>query len=317
MKKGFVLIELMIVIVILGILAAIAIPRFNDSNNGAKAANVHGNLYSIQQAIDIFFTKEGHYPLYGIDIGSGLGGNEFSDTFTKYYSKGRMPKTPSGGSGMASDEKIWSKVFTFNESELKGGWLYSEKDGRLFARLKYNSYGQGNTWVTEEEIDSRKTSYNYGEVTLGRNGSWTSAESFDEYTLETDFTISSAGRIVINLEGDSRGYKLWIHPVMAKVILKDENNNSIAEGSLSDLGITRKTWYNNGISNEVSVSVGVSNAGSSNKKLTLDVAGKRVVLEGDDSIIYTPSLGGDSPVGIENRPNSSRQIEVGDITVTP
>lgn len=43
MKKGFTLTELMAVITIIGLLSAIAMPRFTNITNSAKAAQVQGN----------------------------------------------------------------------------------------------------------------------------------------------------------------------------------------------------------------------------------------------------------------------------------
>lgn len=53
MKKGFTLVELMVVIVIIGILAALAIPRFLGATNKSKAAEfkpVLKQLYTLQEA---------------------------------------------------------------------------------------------------------------------------------------------------------------------------------------------------------------------------------------------------------------------------
>ena len=53
-KKGFTLVEILIVVVILGILAAIVIPQFTDASTEAKEASLKSTLQTVRSQIEFY-----------------------------------------------------------------------------------------------------------------------------------------------------------------------------------------------------------------------------------------------------------------------
>jgi general secretion pathway protein G len=68
-RKGFTLIELMIVVAIIGILAAIAIPKFADLINKSKEGATKGALSSVRSALQVYYgDNEGWFPADNLTV---------------------------------------------------------------------------------------------------------------------------------------------------------------------------------------------------------------------------------------------------------
>ncbi|UCH81606.1 MAG: type II secretion system protein [Nitrospiraceae bacterium] len=61
-EEGFTLVELLIVVIILGILAAVAIPQFGSSTDDAKLSTLQSNLSSLRNAVELY--KQEHDNTY-------------------------------------------------------------------------------------------------------------------------------------------------------------------------------------------------------------------------------------------------------------
>lgn len=60
--NGFTLIEVMVVVVILGILAAVVVPKFMSRPEQARIVKVKQDILAIQSALDLYKLDNGYYP---------------------------------------------------------------------------------------------------------------------------------------------------------------------------------------------------------------------------------------------------------------
>lgn len=68
-REGFTLIELMIVIVVLGILASIAVPKLSEVREKANIAVIKSDLHNIQIALEMYYVDNNSYPADTVDPG--------------------------------------------------------------------------------------------------------------------------------------------------------------------------------------------------------------------------------------------------------
>ena len=78
--RGFTLIELLIVVAIIAILAAIAVPNFLEAQIRAKVSRAKGDMRSIATALEAYRVDNTHYPpdrWEHMDLDTGVGGDNY------------------------------------------------------------------------------------------------------------------------------------------------------------------------------------------------------------------------------------------------
>lgn len=140
-RRGFSLIELVIVIVIIGIIAAIAIPRMSRGAEGANDSALKANLAVLRSAIDLYQTEhEGAYPTasivaqlttYSTLAGATQATSDSTHIYGPYLSA--FPVLPVGAN------KGDATVNTTGTIGGAQGWCYNPTTGKITANLAAGS----------------------------------------------------------------------------------------------------------------------------------------------------------------------------------
>lgn len=130
-RRGFTMLELVVVVLILGIIAAIAAPKMFDAANDARDSSAKQSLDIVRDAIQMHRCQNGAYP------GDAGTGPDFRADVLPFL-RGKFPKCPVG----AQDRKV--RVYTSGNPLSAGGvksWAYDNVTGEFI--INHASY---ETW---------------------------------------------------------------------------------------------------------------------------------------------------------------------------
>ena len=110
LQKGFTLIELMIVVAIIAILAAIAIPAYQDYTIRSQVSEGMSLADGAKTAMSEFYNNKGHFPntnaSAGIATAASISGNYVKSVNVNAGTAGKITVTYSNASPQKANDKI-------------------------------------------------------------------------------------------------------------------------------------------------------------------------------------------------------------------
>ncbi len=144
--KGFTLVEILIVVVILGILAAIVIPQFTNASEAAKASNLVSQLQSIRSQLELFqLQHNGDYPIHTLMddfealtsktlVDGTIAAATDTDTFGPYLQKAPVNPFTAGGNGDVVT--VTDTGTAVPNATAAVGWVYNSATGEIRASME-------------------------------------------------------------------------------------------------------------------------------------------------------------------------------------
>jgi general secretion pathway protein G len=95
-RGGFTLVELLLVLVILGVLAAIVVPKFSGRTEQAKEAAAKTQIVNFSTALDAFEVDNGYYPKGKSGLNDLFQAPRNAENWKGPYIKNEIPNDPWG-----------------------------------------------------------------------------------------------------------------------------------------------------------------------------------------------------------------------------
>ena len=139
-RKGFTLVEILIVVVILGILAAIVIPQFSQASTEARESSLISNLQSLRSQIEVYKIQHldtlpatGALLSTGLTSGTDINGAAWVDAATSGQCYGpymrRIPNNPFTTTNVIGDATGNSVDWLYTPPVAGGSFIIVADDG--------------------------------------------------------------------------------------------------------------------------------------------------------------------------------------------
>ena len=146
-RKAFTLVEILIVVVILGILAAIVVPQFTSATQDSQVGNLRSQLGQLQRQIELYRAKNNSFPAFATE-GWGAAGDATSMIGGNFIKA--APVNPAWPDQTAAARSTISVVTTAGtRGSTTTGWVWNSADNTVFASHFNENTGVISTTATD------------------------------------------------------------------------------------------------------------------------------------------------------------------------
>ncbi len=218
-RRGFTLVELLVVVAVIAILAAMLLPALSSARSAADSAACRGNLHQLSLGMDMYVLQEGTYPVWGSAFAAirqvtrapwprdnYSGANDALNTRT--YLGPRQGVFSCPGYNSIRGEFMWPPP----SASLTPRWAGWEMDARDYSG-SYSYNGVGTDLLAGDEANTSGWTVGLNTTGLGTMGGWLNAGPVREPDVATPSEMIALGDSVLVRLSDFGGVRDTVKPV--------------------------------------------------------------------------------------------------------
>jgi len=145
-ESGFTIVELLIVIVVIGILAALVITTYSGIQAKARNSKRQTDVQSVQTQVEAYFAQNGHYPSF-----ADLSSSSWLTTNMKSMDQNALHDPSASGTGLTVSQTAGSKVYQY--APLNSGGTSCESDDTTCATYTLTATLEGGGTYQKTNLD--------------------------------------------------------------------------------------------------------------------------------------------------------------------
>jgi len=145
-ESGFTIVELLIVIVVIGILAALVITTYSGIQAKARNSKRQTDVQSVQTQVEAYFAQNGHYPSF-----ADLSSSSWLTTNMKSMDQSALHDPSASGTGLTVSQTAGTNTYQY--APLNSGGTSCESDDTTCATYTLTATLEGGGTYQKTNLD--------------------------------------------------------------------------------------------------------------------------------------------------------------------